>query len=196
MGGGAISGAGRGGDPAGVTGATKRYPTRCTVAIYCGCWAASPSTRRSSRMQEVSTPALTTVSGHPWSSSASLVTTCPACSTSAHSTASALGGTATTWVPHHSGPCGPARRYAPKHRAGSCGMASPLATRSVVRATSEKHQRNIRETTELRQDFCAVPMHSYRIDGQDRQDPIVLQRRQRCRHRQRWRPRCRPTGPL
>ena len=43
-----------------VTGATKRYPRRCTVAMYCGRWGVSPKVLRIWLILPFNTPSLTT----------------------------------------------------------------------------------------------------------------------------------------
>src|SRR5712692_5021043 len=109
-------------------------------------------------MQEVSTPSLTTVSGHTASSRAAFVTTCPAWRTRAQSTASALGGTGTTWARQKGGPWGPASRYGPKHTPCSACMDPRFSTWP---ASSEKHQRNVR-TSEKRENFVKTS-HAYPV---------------------------------
>src|SRR5262249_1411622 len=73
------AGAGRGGGgPGPVTGATNRYPTRCTVAMYRGALASSRRARRKVRRQEVRLASLTVVSAQTVSNRVALDTRCPA----------------------------------------------------------------------------------------------------------------------
>ena len=58
-----------------VAGATKQYPRRCAVAMYCRVALGLTQGPANPRMQPFRTPSVTTVSGQTVSKSASLVTT-------------------------------------------------------------------------------------------------------------------------
>ena len=83
-----------------VTCPINRYPRRCAVAMKRGVLGSSPSACRSSRMQTISTPSLTTVSGQTASSRVVLDTNCCACAIRQRSTAKVLGRRAMVWAPY------------------------------------------------------------------------------------------------
>ncbi len=67
--------------------------------MYRGCLASSRSALRSSRIQDVRAPSLTTVPGHTARNTSSFVMTSPARSRRKRSSASALGASFTSCLP-------------------------------------------------------------------------------------------------
>ena len=79
----------------GTTGATNRYPRLAMVWMTRGSLASSSNTRRNSKMERVSTPSPTNVSGQTVLSSASLDSGSPGCSARRTSTDITFGSSCT-----------------------------------------------------------------------------------------------------
>jgi hypothetical protein len=97
------------GDPSDelVTAAMSRFDEAWPLRIV-------RSALRNSWMQDVSASSLTTVPFHTEANSSSLRTGCPACVTSALSTADAFGVSLTSLLPDHSRPVSRSNRWRPK----------------------------------------------------------------------------------
>src|SRR5262245_147983 len=87
--------------------------------------ASSARALRNSWMQDVSASSLTTVPFHTEANSSSLRTGCPACVTSALSTAEAFGVSLTSRLPDHRRPVSRSTRWRPKLMLRSIGLFRP-----------------------------------------------------------------------